>query len=261
MKYILRDDSLTVYTQGQAITVPTTHPNYAVILDIIINGGPVDEVISLADTVKAISDYCGDDIQIINERFYYHGEEIHNSLTKKIFRMMDEGWNIQPLLNFFIRLKKNPSITAQTELFDFLEAGDLPITEDGCFLAYKSVRMNYTDIHSGKIDNSVGKVITMPRNNVCADRTITCSTGLHFAQKSYAVSFGGSNSRLMIMKIDPADVVSIPIDYNNKKGRCCKYEVFDEITTYDCIDESAVYRKSKDQEIVPDLTLRPSDYV
>ena len=29
----------------------------------------------------------------------------------------------------------------------------------------------------------------------------------------------------MILKINPADVVSVPTDYNNSKGRCCKYTV------------------------------------
>jgi len=29
----------------------------------------------------------------------------------------------------------------------------------------------------------------------------------------------------MILKISPADVVSIPTDYDGAKGRCCKYEV------------------------------------
>jgi hypothetical protein len=29
----------------------------------------------------------------------------------------------------------------------------------------------------------------------------------------------------MILKINPADVVSIPADYNGAKGRCCKYTV------------------------------------
>jgi hypothetical protein len=29
----------------------------------------------------------------------------------------------------------------------------------------------------------------------------------------------------MILKINPADVVSVPKDYNGAKGRCCKYTV------------------------------------
>jgi hypothetical protein len=41
--------------------------------------------------------------------------------------------------------------------------------------------------------------------------------------------FGGSDSRVVIVKIDPADVVSIPSDYNGAKGRACRYEVIGEM--------------------------------
>ena len=34
----------------------------------------------------------------------------------------------------------------------------------------------------------------------------------------------------MILKINPANVVAIPADYNNTKGRCCEYEVAGEYT-------------------------------
>lgn len=34
----------------------------------------------------------------------------------------------------------------------------------------------------------------------------------------------------MILKINPADVVAIPADYNNTKGRTCRYEVIGEYT-------------------------------
>ena len=33
----------------------------------------------------------------------------------------------------------------------------------------------------------------------------------------------------MILKINPADVVSIPADYNATKGRACRYEVLGEL--------------------------------
>lgn len=33
----------------------------------------------------------------------------------------------------------------------------------------------------------------------------------------------------MVLKINPQDVVSIPTDYNNTKGRCCKYTVVGEL--------------------------------
>jgi hypothetical protein len=77
------------------------------------------------------------------------------------------------------------------------------------------------------MDNSVGKVVEMERNRVDDDKTQTCSTGLHFCGMSYLNHFGGE--RTVIVKINPRDVVSIPTDYNEAKGRACRYEVIGEL--------------------------------
>ena len=121
---------------------------------------------------------------------------------------------------------QNPSHRAVNELYDFLEAGELPITEDGCFLAFKNVRSNYMDIHSGTFRNQVGDVCEMLRNKVDEDKDRTCSYGLHFCSIAYLPHFSDSDGgHTMIVKINPKDVVAIPADYNNTKGRTCKYEV------------------------------------
>jgi hypothetical protein len=52
---------------------------------------------------------------------------------------------------------------------------------------------------------------------------------LHFCSQEYLPHFGGSDSRVVIVKINPRDVVSIPTDYNNAKGRACRYEVIGEV--------------------------------
>jgi len=71
----------------------------------------------------------------------------------------------------------------------------------------------------------------MPRDKVDNDRNRTCSTGLHFCSKTYLPAFGGSSGyRVMIVKVSPEDVVAIPSDYKNAKGRACKYEVVGEIS-------------------------------
>jgi hypothetical protein len=124
-------------------------------------------------------------------------------------------------------LHKNPSKRAVEELYGFLEKGALPITPDGYFLAYKKVRANYMDCHTGTISNHVGAVVEMERNEVDDDKDRTCSAGLHFCSQEYLKSFGGE--RTMILKIDPKDVVSIPSDYNDSKGRTCRYEVIGEL--------------------------------
>lgn len=192
------------------------------------------DIEALASPAKAIQkqieseDYNG--IQILDGVLLYEGEEVIGSLATRIVRLYSEGFPLEPLALFAERLWRNPDPRVRGELDLFLEACDLPITPDGYFLAYKKVRSNYTDIHSGTFDNSIGKTPSMPRDKVDADRNCTCSTGLHFCSKSYLPQFGGSSGyRVMVVKVSPEDVVAIPSDYKNAKGRACKYEVVGEI--------------------------------
>jgi hypothetical protein len=141
--------------------------------------------------------------------------------------MLQEGFPIEPLVLFMENLMTNPSHRAVNELYGFLENNNLPITPDGHFLAYKKVSEDYKDVYSGTFDNSVGKVCEMERNQVDDDKDRTCSVGLHFCSQEYLNHFGGE--RTMILKINPRDVVSIPSDYHNSKGRCSRYEVIGEL--------------------------------
>jgi len=108
-------------------------------------------------------------------------------------------------------------------------------------LAYKVVRSNFMDKHSGRFDNSPGKTVEMPRAKVDDNDNNTCSSGLHACSKDYVKFFSnGSSDKLVVVKIAPEDVVSIPTDYNNTKLRCCKYLVVSEITA---VDDPAFFGK------------------
>jgi len=214
---------------GQSYTIDTDHPKYSQALE-AVRSKDWNGFVNLVNISQQVQSYFdGTEVEIKDGSINYHGQIIHNTLTKRILSFMREGLPHEPLLNFFKNLMDNPSKRAVDELYDFLEAGELPITEDGHFLAFKNVRSNYFDIHSGKFDNSVGKVCEMPRNAVDEDKERTCSYGLHFCSIQYLPHFSdGENGKTMIVKINPRDVVAIPADYNNTKGRTCRYEVIAE---------------------------------
>ncbi len=56
----------------------------------------------------------------------------------------------------------------------------------------------------------------------------------------------------MILKINPADVVSIPNDYNGAKGRACRYEVIDQVkgAAKDCF-AGAVFKDPAAKKATP----------
>jgi len=232
--YILKDSFISIMIDGKSYNIDNTHLNFDNIVRAIKNE-EWDVIKDLIDITNVINDYGNafalGRILVDDGIVYYDaiGEDkfpLDNSLTERILRMKEEGFNIEPLMLFLDNLMDNPSNNAVQELYGFLEKGNLPITEDGHFLAYKRVRDDFTDVHSGKFDNSIGNVVSMPRNQVDDRRENTCSTGLHFCSLGYLSSFGGS--RIVILKINPRDVVSIPADYNDTKGRCCRYEVVGE---------------------------------
>jgi hypothetical protein len=134
----------------------------------------------------------------------------------------------------------NPSKRSVDQLYGFLEKNSLPITEDGHFLAYKRVRKDYKDIHSGTFDNSIGQVVEMDRNAVDDNPESHCSVGLHFCSESYLGHFGSYDDPVMILKINPADVVSIPTDYDGAKGRCMRYKVVGQVNGNPCDEFSSI---------------------
>jgi hypothetical protein len=184
----------------------------------------MDPVQNIARTVDSI-----EEIDVVDGVLYFNGEEVQSALASRILDIVEEGLPVEPWVAFAKNVYANPAQFSRDELYLFLEKADLPITEDGCFLAYKNVNDNYRDIYSGKFDNSVGSVCEMPRFMVDQNRNNTCSVGLHFASKDYLPFYRGGGGHTMVVKINPADVVSIPSDYDNTKGRTWRYEVVGEI--------------------------------
>jgi hypothetical protein len=209
-----------------------SHPSFTKIVE-ACKVGDYDRAASLVDLKAVISTaFKGSLAELRDSNVYYRGEIVHSVLARRIVEIVREGFDAEPLLLFLENLMSNPSKRAVDELYGFLEVSGLPITDDGHFLAYKSVKQNFTDHHTGTMDNSVGSTVTMERNTVDEDKDRTCSNGLHFAAYEYANNFG-SQGKMVVVKINPRDVVAIPSDYKNQKGRCCSYLVVEEVERSD----------------------------
>lgn len=226
LPWIMQGDNVVILIEGRQHTInKETHVNYHRIME-AIREGDWDAVPDLVDISRAVASYANGLVEVADGDVYYDGKPFHNAVADRLLSMLKEGLPVDALVNFLGNLKQNPSMRAVQELYGFLEKNQLPLTSDGCFLAYKKVRSDFKDIHSGTMDNSVGQVVEMERNEVCEDAQRTCSSGLHFCSLAYLPNFSSSgNDNVVIVKINPRDVVSIPVDYNNAKGRACRYEV------------------------------------
>lgn len=235
--FLIQGDNVVVVIDNKPHTINKTHITYQKVVD-AIKAGDWELVKESIEPKKIVLNYGQGNVEIQGETLFWKGKELHTTLAVKMIDMLKEGFPIEPMVNFMDNLYQNPSKRAVDELYGFLEKGNLPITPDGHFLAYKKVRDNYLDVHSGTMDNSVGQIVEMERFNVDDNKDNTCSTGLHFCSKDYLNNFGGE--RTVIVKINPRDVVSIPSDYNATKGRACRYEVIGELA----VDPSQAFTKS-----------------
>lgn len=231
--FLYVNGTLNLMLNGKMVQVTPEHPSYGVIKSRLATA-TADELIKLTDVNTAVHTFvsCGTSnrARVDNGTVYFDNKPIHNALATRIVDFMKEGLPFKHLLKFMENIEQNPSCKAKEELFDFLSHKSLPITEDGCFLAYKAVSPDYTDKHTGKVDNHIGAKPWMKRNDVDDDRENGCSRGYHAGSLEYISIFGNSGDHLMIVKIHPADVVSVPKDYSFQKLRCNTYEVVDEYT-------------------------------
>ena len=221
--------TIKLVLNGSQHTVTPEHPSYAKVkagLDTL----DAETLLRLVDVEKAIEDNLnsaatGDNqARVEGGIVYFNDEPIHNTLAERILSMMREGFPVAPMLRFLENLMGNPSRTAVEELYDFLSAKGLPITEDGHFLAYKGINSNFTDKYTGTIDNSVGQVVEVPRNSVDDNRDNQCSNGLHVGHFDYASSYAVGGVMILV-KVNPRDAVSVPKDHEFAKLRACRYEV------------------------------------
>jgi hypothetical protein len=155
------------------------------------------------------------------------GEQLEPVLASKLVDFVNKKLPLRALTKFFENIKKNPNKESATQLFEYLKHNHFPITQDGCFLAYKYVQKEdgkLVDAQTRTFDNAPGKIVTMDRGKCDSNRDVACSTGLHVAAYPYASNCGGGQVMIEV-KVNPKDVVSVPRDENNQKMRCCRYEV------------------------------------
>ena len=224
--YQITKNSITVAFDGATHTVLSSDKTLYQSLLAGIKAGDEQKIKKSVSRAEAIRTGSNGEFGVVGDTIIVDGEPVSGILGETILSFIDEGLPFDPLVKFCRKLRNNPSKTSIDQLFGFLEANRHPITSEGNFIAYKKIRPDMKDIHSGTMDNSVGNVLEMPREEVNSDPTETCSTGLHVASWDYAHrSFGSSTDTMVEVEVDPADVVAVPIDYNQGKMRTCRYKV------------------------------------
>ena len=235
MNYLYTKGGIHLILNGKPLALHKSDPHFAAVVDALKAKATEAEVLAIIEADKlrmAAAIVVVPGIEMKGGQLYHQDEPIAGVLGGQMLQMLEEGFDLSPMKAFLDNLQKNPSMRVVEHLYAFLEHGKNPITDDGCFLAYKAVRDDFLDIHSGSFDNSVGQVLKMARNKVDENQHNTCSNGFHVCSFDYLPHFASANGHVMVCKVNPADVVAIPADYNNTKMRVCRYEVVGEHEGY-----------------------------
>lgn len=230
--YTLSNESITVFAGGKMHTVLSGYRNFELLKEHLkLSDHSLEVILRLVDREEVVrKSIGGSKVEVLNGAVWYEGEVIHNALTDKLLSLLDEGFDTTPWVRFLENLMQNPSFRSRECLFGFLENFNAPITPEGNFIAFKRIRKDYKDIHSGTMDNSVGAVVQMDRRKVDDDPQHSCSAGLHVCADQYLQHFADAeNSRTVVVEVNPANVVAVPYDYNFAKMRVCEYKVVEEI--------------------------------
>lgn len=252
--HALIDDQSIFITDGSAtLIVAGSDPAYTTVRRYLVDGhgNDFDTVRDLVESVRvpvkntvtdAFSAVDGDSDSDDDESPYriVHGDPIEEVVFATAIRLARENADLAPLGEFLKRLERNPSQASRSQLFGWLKAGGFTLTEHGLIVGYKSVRSDGRSAHSGSepvtvmyqdgttetvtghVPYPVGSVVWMPRDLVDDNRNSSCSVGLHVGTYSYAQTF---SEQMLVVLIDPADVVSVPACSGAQKMRVCRLRV------------------------------------
>lgn len=234
LNFVLTNQTLTILSGSEIININRDHVNFKKIVSLVSDKScDIDQIRELAKIDLAITKASAGKITVTDDGVYYNDELIHNAVVDAIFSYQALGLPIDSIVKFLDNLMQNPSKNSIDQLWNFIDHHQLPLTEDGCILAYKAVRPNYMDKFSGKISNHIGAVIKMDRNKISDDPMYHCAAGLHVGGLQYSGPEGWYSShgdKCIIVKVNPKNVVCVPNDHGYAKVRTCEYEVVKDYT-------------------------------
>lgn len=234
--HIINEKTITVILKNGFEIIPASHINFTKIKKALLSGNH-EEVEALLNIRKELEKAVTGEITIDGNSVFYKGLAVPAYQGQKLVSMYKEGCkNFTPFRRSVERLMENTSFYVREQFSKFADYDELPIDEDGYVYAYKGVQNDYWSVQgntktrvlkgkvnsSGQIFNGVGEEIEIVRADVDDDPNNYCSNGVHIGSFEYASRHG---PKVMLVKFDPKDVVSVPNDCNGQKCRVCHYWV------------------------------------
>ena len=232
----------TVVIGTQSYQFDHTHVEYDNLKACVMEGQQ-DEFLELIDTVSVIEDWSEGNFEFKDGYLYYEDEQVASQPTERIVGLIKGGHDHKPMLAYLDRLYQNVSNRAVMESYDWCSHKGLPITPDGMLVGYKGVTVYQGEDTVDKIGNIItegdlvdkytGKSFrnntmdspSMNRRRVSDNCNEGCAAGLHVGTFEYASDWATNSGKVVLVKFDPSDIVSVPTDCNHQKMRVSAYTV------------------------------------
>ena len=231
--------NIHIILDGVSYLIPTDHRNYSKI-DEALEAGNLD-VLREPTTLsvgRAIQDFLGVDFEIRGGELFYRSKPYNRQLGEEILKQVEKGYEPAPMLRFLEKCELNPHPRSVDDLFRWMQNVGLAMADDGDILGFKYVTrvtennfpelwnkgIRFTDSHSKTFNYNPGETPEMPRRDVEFNPSKGCSAGLHVG----TLSFVKGHDDILLVKLNPADVVSVPTECSDQKLRCCRFYVIQE---------------------------------
>jgi len=238
-------NSISIVVDGEIHVVKNDHVAFDDILEILGSGNSESRKEELLEkiSVKKYVENLSPRISIQDEFVCYDGEPVNEKLSSIILTFLEKKFDISHYTRFLDKLMQNPSKRSVDLVYEFISRYNMPITPEGNFLCLKAVTSEFLDKHSRKINNSPGQVVEYARNKISDDPNHACHEGLHCGWHGYMHSFARENDRIVMVEVNPADVVCIPNDCSMQKMRVCKYKVLKDMGSWESFRGSNIPNK------------------
>jgi hypothetical protein len=231
----------TVVIDNQSHQFDHTHPEYEGLVE-CVKTGDAEAFAELLEIGTVIENWSEGNFEFKDGFLYYEDEQVASQPTDRIIQLIKNGWDKGPMLAYLDRLYQNVSNRAVMESYNWCSHKGLPITSDGCLVGYKGVGVysgenktdkmgrplsagDLVDKWSKSIRNNIADEVSMNRRKVSDNCNEGCSAGLHVGTYEYAEGWAGSEGKVVLVRFDPADIVSVPTDCQFQKMRVSRYTV------------------------------------
>jgi hypothetical protein len=236
---------ITVFINGTPHVASTeTHSNFSEIVETIESGfAEIEEKVMNLISSKGKVD------AFLNTVNRYSDQKLNLRLEDGV--LSDKDGNLQDELVESLKLsptaaahfyRKFSAITrpnVKARLKNFLAKHAFHITEEGNILAYKGVKSNFYSVNTGdafcngircsneSIPNLPGDKLMMTPSMVDLSDS-ACGAGLHAGSYEYAKDW--SKGKIVLVEIDPRDIITVPTDCDMQKLRTFGYKVIKEVS-------------------------------